>query len=97
MYLCIFVLLAVFLSLVPAFAQIAAAEAPIPKSPYELATGITKLLDIPEQRASVMGLIDRARQNGDLHIVGAPPFTLKVSFIASGNATYIGNGEMQET
>lgn len=97
MYRCIFVLLAAFLSLVPAFAQIAAAEAPIPTSPYELAKGVTKLLDTPEQRASVMGLIDRARQNGDLHTVGAAPFTVKVSFTAAGNATYTGNGEMEET
>ena len=64
MYRYIFVLLAVSLCLVPAFSQVGPAEAPIPTSPYELATGVTKLLDTPEQRASVMGLIDRARQNG---------------------------------
>jgi hypothetical protein len=71
--------------------------APLPGDSLELATGSAMLLDTPENRTLVLGLLERARQNGsELYAVGAPPFTLKVSFTANGTA-YAGAGEMEET
>jgi hypothetical protein len=70
--------------------------APVPTSPYELVTGPVKLLDETDQRASVLGLIERARQNSDLHAPGGHPYLLKVSFEASGNVPYTGSGQLEE-
>ncbi len=71
--------------------------APVPSGPYELAAGPIKVLDETDQRASILGLIERARQNSDLHAPGGPPFVLKVSFEASGNVSQTGSGQMEET
>ena len=39
--------------------------------------GPVKVLDESDQRASILGLIERARQNGDLHAPGGHPYVLK--------------------
>jgi len=71
--------------------------APVPADPHELVTGVVKVLDETDQRASVLGLIERARQNSDLHAPAGHPYTMKVSFEASGNVSQTGPGQMEET
>jgi len=70
--------------------------APIPADSYELATGATLVPESPEQRAFILGLLEKARQNTDLHAPATPPFALKVSFTASGGSVETGSGEMEE-
>lgn len=71
--------------------------APVPSDPLELVTGATKIPSTPEERAAVLNLLERARQNADLHAAGSAPFTLHVSFSASGNVAYTGSGDMEES
>ncbi len=86
-----------FVVSLPAFAQTAAAVAPLPADPLELATGDTLKVANPENRALVLNLLERARQNGsELYAAGGPAFHLKVSFTASGQSRYTGSGEMEE-
>lgn len=70
--------------------------APVPADPHELVTGVIKVLDETDQRASVLGLIERARQNSDLHAPAGHPFDLKVSFEAAGDVAQTGSGQMEE-
>lgn len=70
-------------------------RAPIPADPLELATGVTKALDTPQERATVLGLLDKARENSDLW-GPTKPYTLNVSFESSGKALYVGAGQMQQ-
>jgi hypothetical protein len=70
--------------------------APVPADPHELVTGTVTTPKTPADRATVLSLLERARQNADLHMPGAPPFQLKISFQAGGNSAYIGSGEMDE-
>jgi hypothetical protein len=66
--------------------------------PLELATGATLKVANPENRALVLNLLERVRQNGsELYAAGGPAFHLKVSFTASGQSRYTGSGEMEET
>jgi hypothetical protein len=79
------------------FAQTAPAVAALPADPLELATGATLKVANPENRALVLNLLERARQNGsELFAVGGPAFHLKVSFTSSGHTRYTGSGEMDE-
>jgi hypothetical protein len=71
--------------------------APLPNDPFELATGPAEIVSSPEGRVSVLGLLEKARQNADLIAPGAPPFTLKTSFSAEGAVLFTGSGEMEET
>jgi len=74
-----------------------ASEAPLPSDSLELATGATMLINSPQNRTLVLGLLERARQNGsELYALGGPPFSLRVSFTAAGQAEYTGSGEMEE-
>jgi len=71
--------------------------AALPTDPLELATGPTLLVNTPERRSLVLGLLERARQQGsELYASGAPPFRLKLSFTSSGQTQYSGSGEMDE-
>jgi len=71
--------------------------ASLPSDPLELATGSTMLLNTPENRTTVLGLLERARQSvSELYAPGGPAFSLKVSFTASGQSSYTGSGEMEE-
>jgi beta-lactamase regulating signal transducer with metallopeptidase domain len=51
----------------------------------------------PGERAAVLGLLEQARQNSDLHIAGTPPFYLEATFDASGPVSEVGSGELSET
>jgi len=73
------------------------AVAPLPSDPLELATGPTKVLDTPQLRAMVLGLLEQARQNNGMHTAGSAPFDLKVSFTSSGENRYVGSGDLEET
>jgi hypothetical protein len=80
-----------------AFAQTAPSVAPLPADPLELATGATLKVANPENRALVLNLLERARQNGsELYAAGGPAFHLKLSFTSSGQSRYTGSGEMEE-
>jgi len=78
-------------------AQTRVLVAPLPSDPLELATGPTKVLDTPQLRALVLGLLEQARQNNGMHAAGSAPFDLKVSFTSSGQNRYTGNGDLEET
>jgi len=79
-----------------AFSQTSIPVAPVPTSPYELVTGPVKLLDETDQRATVLSLIERARQNSDLHAPGGHAYALKATFDASGDVAYTGSGQLDE-
>jgi hypothetical protein len=86
-------LLAVLVS--PAFAQ--TAVAPLPADPLELATGGTLKVANPENRALVLNLLERARQNtSELYAAGGPAFHLKLSFLSSGQSGKTVSGVMDE-
>src|SRR5277367_5902930 len=81
----------------PAFTQTVPALAALPADPLELATGATLKVASPENRALVLSLLERARQNGsELYAAGGPAFHLKLSFTSSGQSRYTGSGEMEE-
>ena len=65
--------------------------APVPGDPLELATGPATIADTPEKRSAILSLLERARQNNNLHVNGMNPFDLKASFNSSGSA---GNSEV---
>ena len=75
-----------------AFSQMA----PVPADPLELVTENARVLVTPEERSAAIELLNRARQNYNLHNARAP-FTLKASFTATGQAFYEGAGTMEET
>ena len=80
------------------FSQAALQVAPLPYDPLELATGPTAVPNTPEQRATVLNLLERARQNSAMHAPGMAPFSLKVSFNSMGRDSHDqGYGEMEET
>jgi hypothetical protein len=80
----------------PAVTQTAPSSA-LPSDPLELATGATLKVANPENRALVLNLLERARQNGsELYAAGGPAFHLKLSFTSSGQSRYTGPGEMDE-
>jgi len=83
------------------FAAIANAQtkqlAPVPGDPLELATGPATVADTPEKRSAILNLLERARQNNNLHVAGMKPFDLKVSFNSSGSAENSGPGVLEES
>jgi hypothetical protein len=79
------------------FCQNSPQVAPVPSDSLELVTGATQVPGTPQERAHVLELLERARQNGDLHAPGSAAFTLKINFSGSGNVHYTGSGEMEET
>ncbi len=91
-----FIFFTILLSTV-CFSQNATQLAPVPSDQLELASGATQVPDTPQERTRVLNLLERARQNGDLHAPGSAAFTLKVNFNASGNVLFTGSGEMEET
>lgn len=70
--------------------------APLPSDPLELATGPTKVLDSPQLRALVLGLLEQARQNNGMHTPGGAAFDIKLSFNSLGQSRYTGSGELEE-
>jgi len=80
----------------PAVTQTAPSAA-LRADPLELATGATLKVANPENRALVLNLLERARQNGgELYAAGGPAFHLKLSFTSGGQSRYTGPGEMEE-
>ena len=80
----------------PAVTQTAPSSA-LPSDPLELATGATLKVANPENRALVLNLLERARQNGsELYAAGGPAFHLKLSFTSVGQSRDTGPGEMDE-
>ncbi|MBZ5521959.1 MAG: hypothetical protein LAP21_06930 [Acidobacteriia bacterium] len=71
--------------------------APVPADSHELVTGPAQVPATPAERASALNLLERARQNGDMHIAGSAPFILKAQFTATGNVQFTGQGEVTET
>src|ERR1044071_4572031 len=70
---------------------------PVPGDPLELATGPASIADTPEKRSAILNLLERARQNNNLHVSGMNPFALKASFNSSGSADNSGSGELEES
>ena len=71
--------------------------APVPGDPLELATGPAVIADTPEKRSAILNLLERARQNNNLHVNGMNPFDLKASFDSSGSAGNSGPGVLEES
>jgi len=69
----------------------------IPQDPHEPITGAVTVPATPSDRAAVLSLFERAKQNSKMHIDGMPPFVLTVSFLASGPVVFTGAGELTET
>ncbi|MBZ5727101.1 MAG: M56 family metallopeptidase [Acidobacteriia bacterium] len=72
-------------------------SAPIPVDPHEPVTGQALTAATADARAAALSLLERARQNSVLHLPGTSPFQLDAKFTASGNAAYLGPGELTET
>jgi len=71
--------------------------APVPGDPLELATGPATIADTPEKRSAILNLLERARQNNNLHVSGMNPFDLKASFNSSGSNENSGPGVLEES
>ena len=69
----------------------------VPPDPHELAIGSIQPAITPFDRANALGLLERAEQNGKMHIRTMPPYKLTVSFIAAGNVQHTGLGEVTES
>ena len=68
-----------------------------PSDPLELAIVAREVPNTPQARNSVVDLMQHARQNADIRTAGAPPFTMRVSFVANGDVLYTGSGETEDT
>jgi beta-lactamase regulating signal transducer with metallopeptidase domain len=87
----------------PAVAPARAAGTVSPSSPPQVEewsepiVGPITTASSPGERATVLALLEQARQNSDLHIAGTPPFYLEATFEASGPVSEVGSGELSET
>jgi len=94
----LFSLIALALSPAPGgFCQDQPQVAPLPPDSHELVTGTTQVPGTPEERSAVLSLLERARQNADLHAPGSAAFNLRLNFSAGGSVQQTGTGEMEET
>jgi hypothetical protein len=71
--------------------------APVPADPHELVTGMAQVMSTPADRVNAMALLERARQNSDMHMPGAAPFDLKMALNVIGGGARTGMGEVAET
>jgi hypothetical protein len=71
--------------------------APIPADPHELVTGEVQVPATPGDRAAIFSLLERGKQNSDMHMPGSAPFLIKMSFNAAGAVAHTGTGEISET
>jgi len=78
-------------------AQTVRQVASIPGDPLELATGSAIVADTPEKRSAIINLLERARQNNNLHINGMNPFNLKASFNFGGPNANSDSGDLEES
>lgn len=72
-------------------------EAQTSAAPVEMVTGSAHPFDSAAERATVLGLLERARQNISLHGPGSTPFVMHLTFSAAGAVEYTGQGELDET
>jgi hypothetical protein len=72
-------------------------SAPVPPDVQELAAGSIQAAVSPADRAAAFGLLERASQNGKMHIQTMFPYELRVSFTAGGSVQYTGAGELTES
>jgi hypothetical protein len=68
---------------------------PPPPDPHEMVTREPHTLSKPAERAAALDLLDRARQNYNVHDISTP-YTLKVSFETNGAAQNEGEGTIEE-
>src|SRR5271167_4489797 len=89
---------AIFLSLLASilFIQATLLHAQVPVEPVEMVTTSAHPFDSATERATVLGLLERARQNISLYGPGSTPFVLHLTFNASGEVRYTGEGELTE-
>jgi beta-lactamase regulating signal transducer with metallopeptidase domain len=73
------------------------ATVPEPAAWDEPVTGSIAEASTPDARAATLAILERAKQNSDLHIAGTPPFQLDASFDASGAVNDVGSGVVSET
>ena len=64
--------------------------------PLESVMGPVEVADSPDERGAILALLERARQNNNLHITGLAPFHLKASFNVAGSDSANGFGELEE-
>ena len=91
-------LLGLFARLAPIFllaTSILGQTNPPPQDPHEMVTREPLILTKPADRSVALDLLDRARENYNLHEIQAP-FILKVSFETSGQSNNEGQGSMEE-
>jgi len=70
--------------------------ASVPPDPNELVTTPPRALTDPQDRAIVLGLLDRARQNYNFFAPKLQPFLLKARFVSNGQLPYEGQGTMEQ-
>src|ERR1017187_9142907 len=68
---------------------------PTPPDPHEMVTHEPRTLTKPADRSAALDLLDRARQNFNLHDISTP-YALKVSFETNGAAEMEGEWTMDE-
>ena len=68
---------------------------PPPSDPHEMVTHEPRTLTKPAERSFALDLLDRARQNFNLHDISTP-YALKVSFDTNGGAQMEGGWTMEE-
>ena len=68
---------------------------PPPPDPHEMVTHEPRTLTKPADRSAALDLLDRARQNFNLHNISTP-YALKVSFETNGAAEMEGEWTMEE-
>src|SRR5579884_364326 len=74
-------------------AGVVAQQAHRVNDPMELVVTPAQVADTAEKRADALALLERARQNTNLHAPGGAPYTLRISF----NAADQGDGQLEET
>jgi len=70
-------------------------QTPPPKDPREAVIHAPRLLKKPADRQAAIALLDRARENSDLHEL-TTPYVLRASFDTSGTTQLEGQGNVQE-
>jgi hypothetical protein len=73
------------------------AVALVPWDPNELASGNIVARTEPVDRVAALTLVRKAAANGFTHNPNMNPFDYKVTFTATGNLKYIGQGQITET
>ena len=77
--------------------RVFAVSAPVPEDLHEPVAGRVQVPSTPAARAAAFYLLERARQNSLIHRQGMQPYRFTMSFVASGNVSNTGAGELTET